>query len=136
MTAVSNSWPAQIYLRTCYAGNFFLKNLGVTVYQSQCFVCGGTLIDRSTVLTAAHCMLDSIEFNYRGNSYTFPTWSNSYYPTNGSMYTVYLGVQDVSQINGGNIFPGVKATVARIVRVSLINLNLHSYLIFIKLYSK
>ncbi len=117
---MANSWPAQIFLRACYAGNFFLRNLGITVYQSQCFVCGGTLIDRSTVLTAGHCLLDYIVFNYRGNSYTFPTWSNSYYPTNGSLYTVYLGIQDARIINSGNIYPGVKATVSRVVRVSYI----------------
>ena len=64
-------------------------------------MCGGTLIDKNNVLTAGHCIISKIKFSYTANngstySYTFPAWSNSYNPTNESIYTVYLSTSDIS----------------------------------------
>ena len=39
--ANANSWPAQAYIRICSG--------------YSCFLCGGTLVDLNTVITAAHC---------------------------------------------------------------------------------
>ena len=39
--AVANSWPAQAFLKICSA--------------FSCIFCGGTLVDLTTVITAAHC---------------------------------------------------------------------------------
>ena len=40
--SVPNSWPAQALVRICTS--------------QACYLCGGTLIDTSTVLTAGHCI--------------------------------------------------------------------------------
>lgn len=45
--AAEASWPAHIYLRMCHID-----------HTDQCTYCGGTLIDLSTVITAAHCIED------------------------------------------------------------------------------
>lgn len=55
-----NSWPAQVYLKGCTRGG-------------DCLLCGGTLIDLTTVLTAAHCV-----------------------DKRQSTYAVYLGLQDTN----------------------------------------
>ena len=41
--AVANSWPAQAFLRTCDG--------------DSCLLCGATLVDLTTVITAAHCKI-------------------------------------------------------------------------------
>ena len=58
----------------------------------------GTLIDTQTVLTAAHSIVDS---NPNSNPLNIsgtlvPVVTNSYYPTFASMYTVTLGLHDIT----------------------------------------
>jgi secreted trypsin-like serine protease len=74
VNATENSWPAQVFLSACFDG--------------RCGLCGGTLIDPKTVLTASHCVANL--------SYT---------------YTVYLGLNDNSPIFNKEPLP---ATVIQI----------------------
>ena len=58
----------------------------------------GTLVDTQTILTAAHKLIlnGTIIQDSFSNSITPPVTPNSFYPTIGSMYTVYLGIQSLS----------------------------------------
>jgi hypothetical protein len=46
------------------------------------------------VLTAAHCILKSFSFDYKNKTYYELVVPNEYYPTNGSMYQVLLGLHE------------------------------------------
>ena len=63
-------------------------------------MCGGTLINRNTILTAAHCTALS---------------------SSPSSYTVYLGAQNKYDLNSPDV---VKSTVSFVITVRvIINLN-------------
>lgn len=48
-----------------------------------------------------------------------PVQTNTYKPTLGSMFTVYLGMHDVSGVSAGDLKGGIKMTVKDVIRVSL-----------------
>lgn len=74
VNATPNSWPAQVFITAC---------MGLS-----CSLCGGTLIDPKTILTASHCVKNS--------SYT---------------YTVYLGLNDNTPIFGAGQLPSTVVTI-------------------------
>ena len=86
-----SSWPAQAFIQACYADDFYLPDLDVSTHKSSCVVFAGTLIDRTTIVTAASNLLTSFDFDYDVNSYSFPIKANAYYRTTESMYKVFLG---------------------------------------------
>ncbi len=59
-----------------------------------------------------------MDFTYNGNTYQGTVYTNSYYPTFSSMYTVYLGLQDRTVIFNANISPAVGMSVSRIIKVN------------------
>ena len=50
----------------------------------------------------------------------FPVRNNSFYPTLESMFTVYLGVHNTTNIRQGNIAPGVRMSVKTIIKVCFV----------------
>lgn len=88
-SAVSGSWPSIVFIVSKYYYNVG----GTKFYYST--ICGGTLVNPDTVITAAHCYLRN--FQHSGSTITVTT--NSYHRTIESIYTVYLGLHDKSRLS-------------------------------------
>jgi V8-like Glu-specific endopeptidase len=91
-TAVAHSWPSIAYILFNYQAVITIGGVNRSISESS--LCGGTLLDLTTVLTAAHCIVNTISYTYNGQTYDYNVVTNKFYPTFGSMYTVYLGIQD------------------------------------------
>ena len=76
--------------------------------------CDGTLIDTRKILTAAQCIPTAVVFYYGGVTYSGPVYLNTFYPTIGSRFSVYLGVYNKNSIvtKGTYSSPTVKVTVS------------------------
>lgn len=103
------SWPAQVLIIQNY--KYDHKNQTYTI----AFQCGGTLIDRYTILSAAHCIVSEFQMGYFEKIEIVP---NKYYPTYESMFTIYAGVYNISFHKNHQpvTYPGVKLSLEKIIR--------------------
>ena len=61
--------------------------------------CGGTLISRQSILTSAHCVPVSLTTYYQNTPFRVKIKPNSYFQTYGSMFKVYLGLQNLDKLS-------------------------------------
>ena len=105
-------------IKFSYEQTFFIPKENVNVKFTFGGLCGATLIDKYTILTAAHCVSRVVYFTYNDVDYKGYVEPNKLYPTIESMYSVYLGLHDISTLKNKNIDPAKKFSVAKIIIVS------------------
>ena len=88
---VYNSWPSIVLLQFKY---FYSGGSGNTFSVST--LCGGTLVNQDTVITAAHCFNNRLLLN---DGSLLSVTPNAFHPNFESMYTVYLGLNDKSDLS-------------------------------------
>jgi secreted trypsin-like serine protease len=81
---------------------------------SKSYICGGTIINKYTILTAGHCIETSFSQTISGYSYTIAVAD----PYDASQYSVYVGAYDVSFLSYGYnpTSPTVKMSVRKVIR--------------------
>ena len=74
------------------------------------------MIDANTVLTAAHCLTQTMDVTLYGQTYTL----NVINPLDPTQYSVYFGAHNISFLfTGASIpYPTVKMSVQTVIRVS------------------
>jgi V8-like Glu-specific endopeptidase len=107
--AAAHSWPAMALVIFSFSGTVQINGLNYRVNTSS--MCGGTLIAKTSVLTAAHCVKTSFKYTLSGRTYTYNFETSDDVP---SYYTIYLGAQNINNLDDPSI---IKAKVNRITKV-------------------
>ncbi|RNA16476.1 serine protease 27-like [Brachionus plicatilis] len=87
-----SSWPSIVYIQFKY---YYLSSGNTYSISTSC---AGTLVNQDTVVTAAHCYNTELQLS---DGSTLTVSPNSYHATYESMYTVYLGLYDKSDLSSG-----------------------------------
>lgn len=110
-----------------YKGYVDIPSINETVFIREVYFCGGTLINRDTILTAAHCVSETIEFTYENIDYMTTFTPSEFNPTFESMFKVYVGINDINGLLTFNN-PENKSNEGQRVNISKIISVLHAFL--------
>ena len=124
-----NSWPSIGYIVFDYKKRFYLPEKGIFLTRDFTGNCSGTLIDRTTLISAAQCVVRWVSFYYGDTYYqSISIVPNEYYPTYETIYSVFLGLHDTSVIDtedlDSDISPAKRYKVVNVIIVSLTYINL------------
>ncbi|CAF1133986.1 unnamed protein product [Adineta steineri] len=123
---VKDSWPFSVLIRQKYQNVVLLD--GNPFLVSPSWICGGTLINHKTILTAGHCLKTAGDrFEY--GSFEFPIVWNTFYPNIESTVEVTIGLYDRRKLMDGH-----NVKVLKVIRhPSYDYRNLHNDIAIIKL---
>ena len=115
--AVAHSWPSVVRIKQRWSGNFTIKELNETIWDGDFFTCGGTLIDRETIVTAAHCIVfyGTHEINNTEYHYEIPDVEKT--------LTVFIGMHDINSYAGAFVTDVRKVIVVSFYCFFIINNN-------------
>ncbi|RNA18182.1 trypsin I-P1-like [Brachionus plicatilis] len=128
ISALANSWPSMALILFKYTAVYEIA--GVKFHSNPVMTyCGGTLIDRETVLTAAHCYNEKVKITVNGFRLNYPVGPNEVHSNVESAYTVFLGLHDLKEIlnkTSPQLESGVIRGVKKFIRHP--NYNTENYL--------
>ena len=125
--AIPGSWPSIAYIVWNYKTDYVPQGetLPQTVWYNSFMA--GTLIDTRRILTTASSIYTSRKVTYKNVSYTINVVANNYYPTLASMFTVYLGVQNVSTL--ASTYPVYAKPVIKMNVLNFSKVNLKHFIV-------
>lgn len=126
VNAVANSWPSIAFVQFKYKAKVYVDGIGYLQVEETAN-CGGNLVDRETVVTAAHCIPTQFNVTYSGKWFWVYVQTNSYYPSYASMLSITLGGQDRSSFG---VSPSITVGANSVVKVAQLFFFLLRYIPF------
>ena len=115
VVAQEYSWPAQVLIVNTITGRYQVPpTIGPFFELNENFICGGTLINAYTILTAAHCITTEHIEIFNGSAYFIGIKD----PLDPKKFSVYVAAYDLEKLDS---YPTKKMSVKKVIRVSMLN---------------